>query len=295
MESLLKVLVLDDNETEANLTRDLLVAADYDVLVKYDSEEAYAHLADEDEDTGVSYDLLVLDINMPTLDGITLAKRLRKDGVTTPIIFVSGNLTNGIKRSVQGLGQSVGFIQKPVSSDALVSACTDIVSRTQMYVQMGQVQRSLRSFETTLTEFVDPVRMDATLTEKVDAKMNLQRSSCVRLFTETIAQHTSPSALVGRAKKDNLFKIIVTLVGILISGAGYMLVNNYQVATYAKDQVIEVGADLKVMSKDIRVQTTQMQEISDKMDNRPEIQKEEIKALVQVVIDRLAREPGEDR
>ncbi len=79
------VLVVDDGATTRELMRTILTAAGYEVLTAEDGEDALEKLA------AASVDLVVTDIQMPHLDGISLIRRLRADSrwKNMPIIIVS--------------------------------------------------------------------------------------------------------------------------------------------------------------------------------------------------------------
>ena len=66
-----RIVVVDDDEALRNAVRRALRLEGYDVDVAVDGAEALAHPADLDAD------LVVLDVLMPVLDGITVCRRLR--------------------------------------------------------------------------------------------------------------------------------------------------------------------------------------------------------------------------
>ena len=65
-------------------------------------------------------DLFVLDIEMPEMDGIELAKELRKLGQNAPIIFITGNATKEYVRKCMQVGAS-DFIVKPINPQYVVN------------------------------------------------------------------------------------------------------------------------------------------------------------------------------
>lgn len=65
-------------------------------------------------------DVVLLDLSMPDMDGVELARQLRAAGNTVPIVLCSGNLDGAAERLQPGMVQSV--LQKPFSTDELLGA-----------------------------------------------------------------------------------------------------------------------------------------------------------------------------
>lgn len=63
-------------------------------------------------------DLMLLDLTMPELDGYTVLARLREEGISLPVVVVSGDVQPEARQRVMDLG-AVGFIAKPVSIETL--------------------------------------------------------------------------------------------------------------------------------------------------------------------------------
>lgn len=77
------ILVVDDNPINLKLVADLLAFEGYRVLKAVDGEEA-AHSVQEDPP-----ELILLDVDLPGIDGLTLTKRLKGDPRTADIIIVA--------------------------------------------------------------------------------------------------------------------------------------------------------------------------------------------------------------
>jgi chemotaxis protein histidine kinase CheA len=80
-----RILVVDDSLTSRTLERNILTAAGYDVELAVDGEAGWDALASR------QFDLVVSDVEMPRLDGIALAKRIRANARTSklPIVLVT--------------------------------------------------------------------------------------------------------------------------------------------------------------------------------------------------------------
>ncbi len=85
----LRVLLVEDEMLVAELFAETLLAEGYDVAVARDGQEALSLFA-EAEVTGHPYDIVVTDMRMPRMDGLTLTRRLRVDHPELPVVVVSG-------------------------------------------------------------------------------------------------------------------------------------------------------------------------------------------------------------
>ena len=74
------------------------------------------------------YDGLVLDIMMPGLDGITLIRKLRSKGITTPTLFLTAR--NEIYQRIEGLDAGADdYLPKPFSTDELLARVRAMLRR----------------------------------------------------------------------------------------------------------------------------------------------------------------------
>ena len=91
----MKVLIVEDDARLAELVRRALVEGGHVVDVENDGEagRAVAH--------GGEYDAIVLDLMLPTKDGLTVARELRADGVRTPILMLTAK--DAVDDRVSGL------------------------------------------------------------------------------------------------------------------------------------------------------------------------------------------------
>lgn len=85
----LHVLLVEDEELVAELFADTLEEDGHEVVVARDGQEALG-LFSEAEATGHPYDVVVTDVRMPRMDGVTLTNRLLVDHPNLPVVVVSG-------------------------------------------------------------------------------------------------------------------------------------------------------------------------------------------------------------
>ncbi|MFC4311125.1 sigma-54-dependent transcriptional regulator [Steroidobacter flavus] len=127
------VLVLDD---EKNIRRSIEIALEpegYEVLAAHDAAAAMRILQER------IVDLMLIDIRLGDIDGLTFYKKVQTDGIHTPVIFISGNATLTEAAQAVKLG-GFDFLEKPFTAEKLAVS----VRRCLEYTAL---QRRLRAVE----------------------------------------------------------------------------------------------------------------------------------------------------
>ena len=110
-----RILIVDDQADIAELTAVVLSAAGYGVATARSGIEALEHLA------GSHFDLVLLDINMPEMDGWETLRLIRADASLGELPVVMFSVKNEIRDRVFGLqGGAVDYITKPYEVDQLL-------------------------------------------------------------------------------------------------------------------------------------------------------------------------------
>ncbi len=110
----MKLLIAEDEEDLNRIIAMKLRGEGYEVDCCFDGEEALEHLL------YAEYDAAVLDIAMPVMDGLETVKRLRSQGKTTPVIFLTARDT--VFDRIEGLDAGASdYVVKPFSFDELLA------------------------------------------------------------------------------------------------------------------------------------------------------------------------------
>ena len=106
-----KILVVDDNPTNLKLVSDVLAFEGHDILKALDAEEAQLVL------THTLPDLILMDIALPGMDGLTLTRRLKADERTRHIriVALTAFAMKGDDQKAFGAGCD-GYITKPIDT-----------------------------------------------------------------------------------------------------------------------------------------------------------------------------------
>ena len=119
----MKILVIEDEKLLADSLKALLENKGFEVQVVYDGESGaeYAEL-------GI-YDLLILDVMMPKMDGYQVARQVRSKRCSTPILMLTAK--SALEDRIEGLNAGADYyLTKPFDSRELL-ACINALLRRQ--------------------------------------------------------------------------------------------------------------------------------------------------------------------
>ncbi len=111
-----RILVVEDQEDNRQIIRDMLAATDYEIAEAEDGEQALAAVAKERPD------LILMEIQLPTIDGYEAMRQIRTDPalLSIPIIAVSSYAPSGEEQKARAAGCD-DFVAKPYSPRQLLA------------------------------------------------------------------------------------------------------------------------------------------------------------------------------
>jgi two-component system OmpR family response regulator len=119
-----KILVVDDEESLADMLTTALRFAGYDVSSRATGLDGLQAVKDEPPD------LVILDVNLPDIDGFEVCRRIRNDGFEAPVIFLTARTgTDDLRTGFGGGGDD--YLTKPFSLEELSLRIEAILRRTQ--------------------------------------------------------------------------------------------------------------------------------------------------------------------
>lgn len=155
----MRILLADDDRAMAELLRQGLQENGHQVIVAFNGVDALS-LAQEN-----AFDLLVLDVMMPGLDGFSVARRLRENQNQTPVLMLTAR--DAMEDVVQGLDLGADdYITKPFAFDVLLARIRALARRGPIVQSpvlrvadlvldpaVGEVYRGGQPLELTPTEY----------------------------------------------------------------------------------------------------------------------------------------------
>ena len=119
-----KVLIIEDDKSIREALRYNLIAENYSVSYEEDGMNALDNILEN------HYDIILLDIMLPNLDGIEICKRARFEKINTPIIMLTAKDTDIDKILALELGAD-DYVSKPFSMPELLARIKAVIRRSQ--------------------------------------------------------------------------------------------------------------------------------------------------------------------
>jgi len=116
-----KILVVEDNDMNMQLVEYLLEEGGYDIVKATSGEEALAITSD---DVGLAtFDLILMDIHLPGMDGLSVVRRMKSNDRTAriPILALTAHAMRGDKDRFLEAGCD-GYISKPIDVKTFISS-----------------------------------------------------------------------------------------------------------------------------------------------------------------------------
>ena len=119
----MRILLAEDEKSLSNALVTILKHNNYSVDAVYNGQDALDYVLSDN-----IYDLIILDIMMPKLDGISVLKGIRKNKINTPIIMLTAK--SDIQDKITGLdGGADDFLTKPFNVEELLARIRSVTRR----------------------------------------------------------------------------------------------------------------------------------------------------------------------
>jgi DNA-binding NtrC family response regulator len=130
------VLVVDDEASIRRTLREILEYEDFDVEEAVDGEEALAAIREH------QYDLVLLDVKMPKMDGMDVLEDIAENETDLPVVMISGHGTIETAVEATKLG-AYDFIEKPPDLNRLLVTVRNAMDRGQLEVKNRRMRQTL--------------------------------------------------------------------------------------------------------------------------------------------------------
>jgi FixJ family two-component response regulator len=119
------ISVVDDDPSMSRMLARIIMAAGFDVQA-FPSAEAFLQAGQINDSA-----CLILDVDLPGMNGLELQQKLNDSGHTLPIIFISAEASEAMQQKMLDSG-AIGFFKKPFSIDSLLTKVRSVDSNSYL-------------------------------------------------------------------------------------------------------------------------------------------------------------------
>ncbi|NJN25825.1 MAG: hybrid sensor histidine kinase/response regulator [Cyclobacteriaceae bacterium] len=193
-----KVLIVDDVTKNIQLVANFLKQAGYDINFAISGKTALNHINKE------KFDLILLDIMMPEMDGFEVCQKLKSDEETKdiPIVFLTAKTDiDSITKAFQVGG--IDYITKPFNR-------AELLARVKTHLELQEQKRNLKELNATKDKFFSIIAHDLKsplnqllgLSEILQKELETQQNNEIKNLVNLM----NKSAMSGRMLLDNLLE-----------------------------------------------------------------------------------------
>ncbi len=170
-----KILLAEDDETLGFLLKEYLTAQGFDIEWAKDGAAALRSFKQG------NYDLSILDVMMPALDGFTVAELIRNRQPDHPIIFLTAkSLHKDVERGFRAGADD--YIKKPVNEEELVARIQAVLKRSALDTNADSLQQIFEVFE--IGDYIFDSKKHLLQYREEKKELTEMESSLLRLLCE---------------------------------------------------------------------------------------------------------------
>ncbi|MFA7421814.1 MAG: response regulator transcription factor [Melioribacteraceae bacterium] len=227
MKNTIRILLIEDDKNLSTILKEFLEVKGYGVTAAFNGEEGFVAYQKSE------YDLCILDIMMPKMDGFTLAKKIQDFNPQTPFLFLSAKVM--IEDKLKGLKLGADdYITKPFSMEELLLRIKVILKRSNSSeIEITQSKFSVGSYNFDFEKrLLKHDGFEQKLTSKEAELLNLlclyknnvlERSVALNKIWQNDNYFTARSMDVYITKLRNYFRNDSSIEIVNVHGTGFKL------------------------------------------------------------------------
>lgn len=208
----IKILLADDEKDLSKAVGTILTYSNYDVDIVSNGKEALEKI------NNTIYDLIILDIMMPVMDGIQALKEIRKNNIKTPVILLTAK--SQVDDKVEGLDSGANdYLTKPFDKKELLARIRALTRIKEEKYEIGNI--------------VFDKETSALSSDKASLHLNNKECEIMEFLVKNQERNVSKKELKKRIwVKDNNDDNIVTMY-----------------ISYLQEKFSALGANIKISDK----------------------------------------------
>lgn len=224
MKDTIKILMIEDNDDFGKLVELYLSQHPeyvFQLVWKKSGEEGLVEL-----ETNSDFHIILMDYNLPGLNGVEVTRSLIEKGITTPVVFITVNRDFNLAVETMKLGVEDFLVKDEISTPVLPRTIVSVLERVRLRQQLSALEISSKRIEA-IQELVLGISQDLVtpldaMKRNVDELMRSQIAAdmkmYLRIINENVERMQRKLSLLKSLKEDKTVQYIKNIRMIDISG-----------------------------------------------------------------------------
>jgi DNA-binding NtrC family response regulator len=161
----MKVLVIEDEATALTLYTNVLSREGYDLTLAKTGAEAITQI------NGKTFDLIILDLELPDVYGMDILKRVRERADLIPVVIITGHPSLDSSIAAIRDGRVYEYLVKPFGHQQLSIAIKHVIDKARLAAENQRLLKKLERANQALTERVDELEKFAQVAVDYEKKI----------------------------------------------------------------------------------------------------------------------------
>jgi DNA-binding response OmpR family regulator len=224
MKDTIKILMIEDNDDFGKLVELYLSQHPeyvFQLVWKKSGEEGLGEL-----ETNSDFHIILMDYNLPGMNGVEVTRSLIEKGITTPVVFITVNRDFNLAVETMKLGVEDFLVKDEISTPVLPRTIVSVLERVRLRQQLSALEISSKRIEA-IQELVLGISQDLVtpldaMKRNVDALMRSQIAADMKMYLRIINENVERMQLklskLKSLKEDKTVQYIKNIRMIDISG-----------------------------------------------------------------------------
>lgn len=184
-----KILIVDDEVSIRVMLTRMIESLNHEISTAEDGQDAYERIG------GEAFDLIISDLKMPRMDGLTLLEKIRGDGVDSAFIILTGHGDLPLAMKARQRFNISNFLVKPIHNmDQFLFDVDSAISRRMLELENRSLMESLRTVNAKLEQKVSERTRELVNKNEELARLSSFRAEVLRVLGHELR---TPLAILG--------------------------------------------------------------------------------------------------
>ena len=227
-----RILLVEDNEINQQVAAEIIESAGFIVEIASNGLEAINRL-----NRSADFDLVFMDIQMPIMDGITAAEKIRhkKEFDTIPIVAMTADVVAEVKERCMKIGMNE-FITKPISPESVFESIIKWIKPGKRDLSQLKQKKVDNSTESIILPDLDNINIAEGLS-RVNENKKLYQSLLFKFYNNNVNLIEQIKNAFEKGNKETVLRLVHTVKGV----SGNIGANELHLATKKLESKLKEG------------------------------------------------------